>query len=163
MDFSIQFIGLHRIADSLKAIMNMILFNITLACSTNIACNLYVLELNAAINVEAIAAFLNMFVILGLTFGYYYFAERITQDLLSIGDAFYGSAWYRLEGKNQKLLMLPIMRAQRVFRLSGLGIFYCSLSVFSKVRCFFCISTDFEAGQLYYNGELLLAFSKNFE
>lgn len=114
--------------------MKAVLFNLTFACVIVIASNLLVVELNESINVEMMVAFVNLIVITVMTFAHFYLAEKITSDLLSIGDLFYNSAWYRLPIKQQKLLVLPIQRAQRELRLKCLGLFNCSMPVFSSVQ-----------------------------
>lgn len=113
--------------------MEVILFNITLTCIIVIAFNLFVIELNDDINIEVLVALTNMSVMVGLTFIYFYLAERITTDLLAIGEIFYNSAWDRLPANYQKLLVLPIQRTEREVRLTGLGMFSCSLFTFSSV------------------------------
>lgn len=123
------------VAESLRSMMELILFNMTLTCTIVLAFNLLVVELNGTINLEIFVAFVDLGVVLGLTIGYYYPAEWITSDLLMIGDHFYESYWYRLPAHQQKLLVLPIQRAQRELRLKGLGLFECSLSVFLTVNC----------------------------
>lgn len=60
-------------------------------------------------------------------------SEWITSDFSEIGEIFYNSEWYELQVREQRLLTLPIGRAQRVFRLKGLGLFDCSLVVFLMV------------------------------
>lgn len=128
----------YRVAESLGNVMRVILFNLTITCTIVIALNLFVLELNESISIEMVIAFADMNMILLLTFGHFYLSEWITLDLLRIGDHFYNSAWYRLLSvKQQKLLVLPIQRAQREIRLKGLAFFECSLLVFSSVNIIF--------------------------
>lgn len=102
-----------------------------------IALNLLVFELNESLNLEMIVALCNMVVMIGMIFAHFLLAEWITSDLLSIGDHFYKSAWFRLPVMRQKLLIVPIQRAQREVRLKGLGLFDCSLAVFSSVNLIF--------------------------
>lgn len=106
----------------------------TFTCITVIVFNLFVIELSSTITLEIYCALGDLFTGLALTFVYFYLSEWITSDLLEIGDYFYNSAWYRLPAKQQKLLVLPIRRAQREFRLKGFGLFDCSLEVFGMVR-----------------------------
>lgn len=117
--------------------MEMILFFITLSCITDIAFDLYVLELNATISLEAITAVLDITVITSFAFAYFSLSEWITRDLFQIGEHFYNSPWYRtgvLSAKQQKLLVLAIQQAQCEVRLQGLGLFDGSLAVFSSVN-----------------------------
>lgn len=113
--------------------MKIILFYITLDCTVVIALNLYVFELIDTIDLQIMAALIDLLNMVFMTFSYFYLSERITADLLEIGDIFYDSLWYRLPAKQQRLLVLPIERAQRVFRLNGLGLFDCSLATFLTV------------------------------
>lgn len=76
------------------------------------------------------------------------FSEVITHDLCTIADIFYGYAWYRLPVKQQKLFILPIQRANKALRLTGLGLVDCSLRVFASVS--YCRSE----GSLYEEDDL---------
>lgn len=114
--------------------MSFILFEMTLACTIIIAFSLFVVELNDSLNVEILVALIDMAICVGLTFVYFYFSEWVTSDLLQVGDVFYDSLWYRLPTMKQKLLVLPIQRGGREFRLTGLGFFDCSLAIFSTVN-----------------------------
>lgn len=109
------------------------MFNITLTCTVAIAFNLYVIELCDGLEFDLLIACVDLCVMIGLTFAYFYLAERITTELLAIGDIFYDSAWYRLPTKYQIHLVLPIQRAGRELRFTGLGLFDCTLAVFSAV------------------------------
>lgn len=71
------------------------------------------------------------------TYVFCFFSENVTNDLHSIGDAFYQANWYAHPAKQQKLYMLSIQRAQREFRMTGLGVVDCSLQVYSSVRWHF--------------------------
>lgn len=112
----------------------MILFNVAFTCIIVIACNLLVIELNNQLNMEIIVAMVDLCVMLGITFAYFYLSEWITSDLFEIGDIFYNAPWSRLPIKQQKLfVLLPIQRAERGLRLKCLGLFECSLAVFWMV------------------------------
>lgn len=115
--------------------MELILFNITLACTLVIAFNLFTIELSDGLNYDILTALADIIIVIALTFAYFYLSERITADLLEICDIFYNSPWFQLSTKQQKLLTLPIQRAGRELRLTGLGLIDCSLIVFSKVVC----------------------------
>lgn len=117
--------------------MEMILFTMALSYTIVIALCLFAVELNELISIETLVAFINLIVVLVIMFIYCYLSEWVTSDLLEIGEIFYNSPWYELAVKEQQLLTLPIQRAHRVFRLKGLGLFECSLFVFSSVRDFF--------------------------
>lgn len=130
---SFYYFSVDSLVTSLCHIMEFILFNMTFTCTIIIAFNLFVVETNGVYSFETAIAFLDLGLVLGLTFAYFYLAEHITTDLLGIADIFYNSPWYRLGTKRQILFVLPIQRAQREMRLTGLGLFECSLVVFSKV------------------------------
>lgn len=123
--------------DSLCELMEWILFNTMFSCVIVIACNLFVIESNDALSYEIIVALIDTISLVGISSLYFYFSERITTNMSEIDNIFYHSAWYRLTPKQQSHLVLPIQRAQREFRLRGLGIFDCSLPVFLSVRYFY--------------------------
>lgn len=114
--------------------MEMIIFKITLTCTIVIASSLFVLELNVFLSIEALIAFINLICVLMPMVIYCYLSEWVTSDLLEIGDIFYNSPWHQLPSKEQRLVALPIGRAQRMFRLRGVGLIDCSLAVFSSVK-----------------------------
>lgn len=122
------------VADSLYNMMEVIIFNITFTCTAVIAFNLLVVELNDSINFEMVVAFADLVVVLLITAVYFFHSEWITSDLFEIGDSFYNSPWFLLSMKQQRLLVIPIQRAGREFRLKGLGISDCSLAAFSTVN-----------------------------
>lgn len=112
----------------------MNLFVMALTCTMAVAMNLFAVELNGIFSMTTLVACIDLFSVNSLMVIYSYLSEWITSDLLEIGDIFYNSAWYQLPVNEQRLLTLPIGRAQREFRLSGLGLFDCSLAVFSSVK-----------------------------
>lgn len=128
--FSVYF----SLAKAVDHIMEIILFTMTLTCTTIIALNLFAVELNGLLSMATLTAFCDLLGMLLLLIMFCYLSECITSDLLEIGDIFYNSPWYQLRVEQQRLLALPIRRAQRVFRLKGLGLIDCSLVVFSSVR-----------------------------
>lgn len=62
------------------------------------------------------------------------FSENLTYDFCTTGEIFYNLLWYQFSIKLQKLYVLPLLRSQREFRLSGLGIIECSLRVLASVN-----------------------------
>lgn len=98
-----------------------------------IAFNLLVIELNESINLEMMVAFGDLGTVIAMTFAHFYLADWIASNLVAIGDHFYNSPWHRLQVDQQKRLVLLIQRAQRELRLKGLGLFECSMPVFSSV------------------------------
>lgn len=130
------------ITESLCDMMEFIIFNITFTCIIVIACNLFIIETNDALSFPIIVALADVITLVGLSFIYFYVSERITSKMMEIGDIFYHSAWYRLPTKQQSCLILPIQRAQREFRLRGLGLYDCSLPVFFSVWQSFYLNKD---------------------
>lgn len=133
MAYLFESLKIPSLVQSVCDMMEAILFNMIFTCTVVIAFNLFVIESSDGYNFEMIIAFIDLSFMVGLTFAYFYLSEWITTDLLEIGDIFYDSPWYRLPTKHQKLLTLPIQRAGRELRLTGLGLFDCSLAVFSGV------------------------------
>lgn len=75
-----------------------------------------------------------------MVFFFSHFSEKFTDRSYDVGDVIYSDLlWYKLSIRQQKLLILPIQRAQKLFRLRGYGIFDCSLELFLKVN-----SNDFQ-------------------
>lgn len=61
-------------------------------------------------------------------------SENLTTKSYDIANITYlDLQWYNLTVSQQKLLVLPIIRAQKTFRLEGFGILDCSLEMFLKV------------------------------
>lgn len=116
--------------------MDSIIFTMALTVTVGTASELFAIELNEAFSFEAVNAMAYIAFVLALMYAYCSASERVTSYLLDVGEMFYNSAWYQLPVKQQKLLVLPIQRAEREFRLSGLGLFDCSLAVFSSVSNF---------------------------
>lgn len=113
--------------------MELVLLTSTVVCTISIALNLYALELNNTISAEAMDALFDLFLVVMLMFTYCYLSERVTADLFDIGDIFYNVDWFQLPVNQQRFLVLPIQRSQRELRLQGLGLFDCSLAIFSSV------------------------------
>lgn len=64
------------------------------------------------------------------------YSANLTARLEAIGDAFYDYSWYCLKARQQRLLLLPIQRAQKSFRIKGLSLIDCSLEFFSVVNIY---------------------------
>lgn len=115
--------------------MELIFFTMTIACTIVAALSLFVGELNG-MRLESWFAFMDALIALLIMFTFCYLSECITSNLLEIGDVFYNSEWQLLPVNKQRLLIPPIEKGQRIFRLKGLGFFDCSLAAFSSVRNF---------------------------
>lgn len=122
-----------RFGDTLRSIMSGVLFYQLLICAAVTAFNLFALEANGFLSLNAAVSLYLMVSAIITTFLYCFLAERFTTDLLAIGMIFYGSAWYQLPSQYQRIFVLLIKRSQRETRLKCFGLLDCSLSVFSSV------------------------------
>lgn len=113
--------------------MSYPLFSIFLICALDISFNLLLLDSATQFGIRIFSAIINMLTTALMTFVFCYSSENITEDLFDIGDAFYGSSWYRLPIRQQKLVILSIIRAQGELRLDALGFAKCSLYTFLQV------------------------------
>lgn len=125
--------------------MSVVLFCQLLLCAANIAFFLFVVESTNLFSLKMLVALIGMFSILLPTFFYCLLSERVTYALDLVGDAFYECSWYRLRLDQQRLFLLPILRAQRSFQIMGLGIVGCSLGAFLSVDILFCLNGVFFA------------------
>lgn len=114
--------------------MEPILFCMTFTCTLVTAFSLNVFVMDAANMLDKIFALTNFGAVLQLTFAYFLLSDWITSDLMAIDEFFYNSPWYRLPARQQRLLTLPMQRAHREIRLTGLGLVDCSLPVFAAVN-----------------------------
>lgn len=116
-------------------IISPVLFYQLVLCAVNTAIFLYVLGLQGLLlNLDALVCLMGILSVLFPTFIYCHLSESLTFKLCSVGLIYYSCAWYCLPIKQQKLIILPIKRAQKEVRMTGLGIVDCSLSIFSSVR-----------------------------
>lgn len=61
------------------------------------------------------------------------YADKLTQEASEVGDAIYNTAWYEMPIEQQKMLLLPIARSQKLIRLTGFGIYTYSLENFARI------------------------------
>lgn len=114
-----------------------------LVCVINIAFGLFSLDQTLdEFNSTAEHSIVSIFCMLSLALIYFYYADRLTVDLLEIGDVFYNLLWYKLPAQEQKLLIFPIRRAQQEFRLKGIEIFICSLQYFGTVCVHYVVNSN---------------------
>lgn len=116
------------------SITEIFLFTLILLVTLVIATSLSAVELNVALSLDVFNALIDLVMLLAGCFAYCYGSDCVTLGLLEVSQIFYDSSWYYLAAKKQKLLVLPIQRAQREFRLRGLGLIDCSMVVYSSVR-----------------------------
>lgn len=137
---------LSRIANAVKEILSVALFFQLLVCAVSLAIFMVGLETSSIFSMNFILALSGLAAIIASTYICCYLSDRMTRALSEIGDIFYAVTWYELPVKQQKPLILSIQRAQKEFRMSGLGFVECSLRVFSTVNEFllvFCVASWF--------------------
>lgn len=61
------------------------------------------------------------------------YADKLTQEASEVADAMYNTAWYDMPVEQQKMLLLPIARSQKLIRLTGFGIYTYSLQNFGRI------------------------------
>lgn len=114
--------------------MKGILFYQMVNCVVDVVFDLISLDQTLhQLNTSTVHSIATLFILLALAFIFCYYADRVTVDLLAVSDIFYNSLWYKLPFQEQKMLILPIRRAQKKFRLTGYTVFECSIEVFVKV------------------------------
>lgn len=114
--------------------MSGVLFNVLLSCALLLALLLFALNQSTEFDVP-LATVLNCLVIYLITcYIYCRYSENLTTNSFEIGENVYDALWYEMSMKYQKAMLLMIGRAQKEFRLTGLGMVNCSLGVFLAVR-----------------------------
>lgn len=61
------------------------------------------------------------------------YADKMTQEASEVADTMYNTAWYEMPIPQQKLLLLPILRSQKIIQLTGFGIYTYSLQNFGRI------------------------------
>lgn len=107
-----------------------------LCCALIIAFNLVLLASVDHIKIEVFSSLYIMSSETATNFLFCVLSEHITTSLSKISNVFYGSLWYHLPPRHQKLITLAMARSQQEFHLEGLAIISCSLETFGKVICF---------------------------
>lgn len=113
--------------------MGIVLFLQLVLSAVELGLCVYIINSNRLARFETIAASIGCLTVLISTFVYCLLSENMTADMATIGTSVYECAWFRLPVKQQKLAMLAIQRAQKEFRMTGLGFVRCSLEVFASV------------------------------
>lgn len=121
-------------ADIIADVMSATLFALLLMFSITLAAFMIDLAATNTLDFEFLGTFSSIIVILIQLIIYCHLSENVTNDLAQTGDVFYESQWFPLPVKLQKVYILPILRSQKDFRVTGLGIIECSLRVFASVR-----------------------------
>lgn len=118
--------------------MSEVLFYQILLSAVELAAFMYVVDGGVAASPTNIAAVIGALTVFLPTLLFCKLSETVTVHLEAIGDTFYACSWYCLSARQQKLFMLPIERAHKVFRMQGMGIVDCSLAIFSSASVFDC-------------------------
>lgn len=135
--FFFYFHPMFSVAENTCDLMQSVLFYQLVICVLFIAFSLFSLDQSMhEINFNTFLSTIAVLVALTPTFIYCYYADGVTADLHRVGDIFYQLLWYKLTNQEQKLLILPMQRAQQIFRMKGYGIVDCSLQIFLTVNAF---------------------------
>lgn len=151
-----------RFSATIRECMAGVLFYKMISCTAMLAFSFTAFDGNASkISFDLFCTILQSGLELSSAFVYCANADDITELIASIGDIFYNSLWYRMNVKEQKLVVSTIQRAQKPFRLNSYGICDCSREKFLKVwegsQYFgFC---QFRSLQMFYHFFRLCLFS----
>lgn len=85
---------------------------------------------------DTVAVAFNILCLICLTWPtlYCYFATFTIKRIASIGDDTYFLSWYQFPSIMQKYFCLIIARSQINVQFTGLGLIYCSIETFGKVK-----------------------------
>lgn len=75
---------------------------------------------------------------------YCYFASFTIERIASIGNDAYFLKWYYYPPMLQKYFTLIIAQSQGKVQFTGLGLIYCSIETFGKVRIVWCVLFPFQ-------------------
>lgn len=114
--------------------MSGTLFVLLFMYAITVAVALIAMEAGVSMDVAFFATLVGLLNILSQMGIYCNLSENVTSDLECTGEVFYESPWYNLQIRVQKLYALPIQQSQIEFRLKGLGIIECSLTMLASVR-----------------------------
>lgn len=62
-----------------------------------------------------------------------YYADKLTQEASEVANTMYNTAWHEMPIPQQKMLLLPIYRSQKLIQLTGFGIYTYSLQNFGRI------------------------------
>lgn len=113
--------------------MSVGLFFQLLVCAASLAVCMVGMEKSELFSMSFFLALAGLSTAISSTYIYCFLSENVTNELSAIGGIFYDCEWYRLPVKQQKLFGVAIQRAQKPFRMTGLGLVECSLRVFTSV------------------------------
>lgn len=113
--------------------MSEVLFYQILFSAIELASFMFAVDESKGMSPSNNTAALSVLTVLLPTFLFCKLSENVSVRLLLIDDAFYGCSWYYLNASQQKLILMATQRAQKEFRMRGLGIVNCSLEMFLTV------------------------------
>lgn len=116
--------------------MSVGLFFQLLVCAGSLAIYMVGMDRSGVLSMNFCLALCGLVTIIASTYIYCFLSEGVTSELGAVGDIFYEYPWHQLPAKQQQLFILPIQRARKEFRMTGLGLVECSLRVFASVRAF---------------------------
>ncbi|XP_031622714.1 uncharacterized protein LOC116340381 [Contarinia nasturtii] len=85
------------------------------------------------LNFNGFTVYFILFISISVNFILCYYADNLTSHACGIADELYNSLWFEMPIQQQKLLLVPICRAQKLFRLTGFGIFTYSQQNFAWI------------------------------
>lgn len=111
-----------RLAYLAQQAMSGVLFSLLIVCAVITALSLFGLQTNDWISYDTVVSVYEMFGVVVAAFIYCYLSSHVTTYLLDASDIFiYDCKWFMLPAHQQKLIILPMQRAQREFYFNGLG------------------------------------------
>lgn len=121
------------LANGVGEIMSVGLFFQLLVCAASIAVYMVGMEKSVPFSMGFFLGLCGFVTVITTTYVYCFLSENVSSDLEAIGDGFYDYEWYQLSARQQQLFGLTIQRAQKAFRMNGLGLVECSLRVYASV------------------------------
>lgn len=136
--FTKYFISPGRLLDQIGFIMTGPLFFELSSCIIGTVFELLALDqtiqdqqLDATVVVSANALSIHVSMVYILC----HYAEKLTAQSIEVSRmVYYDLLWYKLSVRQQKNIIMPLRRAQKLFKLDGYGIFACSMELFLNVR-----------------------------
>lgn len=114
-------------------LMSEIIFVMLLSCVIYFSVCLFSLDQVTEIDSTLRLRLMAPMPVLIVTWVYCYYSEATTKNSFAIASTAYDSMWYNISTEQQKAIILILARAQRVFRLQGLGLIDCSFRIYLSV------------------------------
>lgn len=120
--------------ENIRNLISGVLFDVLVGCTLYLALLLFSLDQSFVIDIQLLFNINCLLIHLIICYTYCYLFERITLKSFQIGEDAHNLMWYKMNGDQQRAMILIIQRSQIEFRLSGLGLIDCSLATFLTVR-----------------------------